>query len=147
MCIVGEGTVEILIYDPKQQCEIVVLELGVGACIGEMAWVTGMPRAASVRASSPRVVVYEVSLKGMNHLSQTIPSFLANICRFCGRRIALDFLMNQEGDLFRSWRRHDLHQYLSRWQLITVDNSIDNTTSTSTSISSSSESCASVVKT
>ena len=53
MFVINSGAVEVRKKDPNTGIDFLLTELGVGACFGEMALLTGKPRAATVVTTEP----------------------------------------------------------------------------------------------
>jgi CRP/FNR family transcriptional regulator, cyclic AMP receptor protein len=68
--IVTEGFVEVVLSDAQQQEKRVVVNLGPGQIIGEIALLDQGPRSANVRATAEPTIVQSIHHNDFNHLCE-----------------------------------------------------------------------------
>ncbi len=84
--LVADGTVEVLVRRANG-VDVVVDTMGRGEVIGEMALLTGEPRAATVRALDS-VVVYELGCRHYQTLLRNHPEWLDQLAEIAADRLA-----------------------------------------------------------
>jgi CRP-like cAMP-binding protein len=82
--IVAAGVVEVVLRSTDGE-DVYVEPMGPGEIVGEMSFLTGQPRAATVRAGTDGSLVFEVTREAFDELARTHPEW----------RTDLESLMNE----------------------------------------------------
>ena len=114
--LVARGTVQVLI-DCEDGTKCKVDELGVGAFLGEMGWITQQPRYASVQATSHVICL---CLKG-SWISEILNSDIEiakQLWKMAGCRFAENILAERQP--YVTWDRRELRRFLVHdWEVHT----------------------------
>jgi hypothetical protein len=90
-------------------------ELGVGSFVGEMSWVTGAPRFATVRASSP-VICFCLNAATMKELVKGAQEVEYELWHPAGCRLAYNMLSARNP--WMKWNEANLKRWINtRWEL------------------------------
>ena len=113
---IARGTVKVMVKDK------VVDILPHGNFIGEIAGLTGLPRAAEVTAESPATVLY-MSSAHMNQIMKDSPKLEKRIWKIGGSRLAENLLGSIEP--YSQWRQSQIRNLLSKGNVFQIDESSD----------------------
>lgn len=113
---IARGTVKVTIGDK------VVDILPHGHFIGEIAGLTGLPRAAEVTAESPVTVLY-MSSANMNQIMNESPLLEKRLWKIAGSRLAENMLGSIEP--YSRWRQNQLRSLLSKGDVFKMDEQPD----------------------
>jgi len=109
---IARGTVKVTVKDK------VVDILPQGNFIGEIAGLTGLPRAAEVTAESPVTVLY-MSSANMNRIMNESPKLEKRLWRIAGSRLAENLLGTIEP--YSQWRQNQIRNLLSKGDVFMLD--------------------------
>jgi signal-transduction protein with cAMP-binding, CBS, and nucleotidyltransferase domain len=108
---IARGTVKVTVGDK------VVDILPQGNFIGEIAGLTGLPRAAEVTAESPVTLLYMSSLH-MNQIMKESPLLEKRLWKIAGSRLAENLLGTIEP--YSRWRQNQIRNLLSKGEIFTT---------------------------
>jgi hypothetical protein len=108
---IARGTVKVTVKDK------VIDVIGHGNFIGEMAGLTGLPRAAEVSAESPVTVLW-MSSSHMHSIMRLSKKLEQRLWKIGGFRLAENLLMQVEP--YNRWRQTQLRSLLSKGMVINV---------------------------
>lgn len=109
---IARGTVKVMVKDK------VIDILPQGNFIGEIAGLTGLPRAAEVSAESPVTVLY-MSASHMNQIMKEAPKLEKRLWRIGGSRLAENILGTIEP--YSQWRQNQIRSLLSKGEVYKMD--------------------------
>ncbi|WP_233583536.1 cyclic nucleotide-binding domain-containing protein [Corallococcus sp. CA053C] len=115
--VICEGSVRVYREDEGLRQDLATLEGG--AFFGEMALLSGAPRAASVEAASDDTQVLEISAAVLAALSHSHPPVAQALKKFCRERL-LTNVMNGSA-LFRPFNRKDRRGLVERFRARDVE--------------------------
>ncbi|MBE4749508.1 cyclic nucleotide-binding domain-containing protein [Corallococcus sp. ZKHCc1 1396] len=115
--VICEGSVRVFREDDGHRQDLATLEGG--AFFGEMALLSGAPRAASVESASDDTQVLEISASVLAMLSHGHPSVAQALKKFCRERL-LTNVMNGSA-LFRPFNRKDRRGLVERFRARDVE--------------------------
>ncbi len=113
---IARGTVKVTVGDK------VVDILPHGHFIGEIAGLTGLPRAAEVTAESPVTVLYMTSMH-MNQVMKESTLLEKRLWKIAGSRLAENILGSIEP--YSQWRQNQLRNLLSKGEVFKMDEQHD----------------------
>ncbi|MGE6759093.1 cyclic nucleotide-binding domain-containing protein [Corallococcus interemptor] len=115
--VICEGRVRVFREDNGQRQDLATLE--VGAFFGEMALLSGAPRAASVESADDDTQVLEISAAVLATLSRSHPPVAKALKKFCRERLLAN-VMNSSA-LFRPFNRKDRRALVERFRARDVE--------------------------
>ncbi|RKH69586.1 cyclic nucleotide-binding domain-containing protein [Corallococcus aberystwythensis] len=115
--VICEGSVRVFREEDGRRQDLATLE--VGAFFGEMALLSGAPRAASVESLSDDTQVLEISAAVLATLSRSHPPVANALKKFCRERL-LTNVMNSSA-LFRPFNRKDRRNLVERFRARDVE--------------------------
>ncbi|RKG99158.1 cyclic nucleotide-binding domain-containing protein, partial [Corallococcus sp. CA047B] len=115
--VICEGSVRVFREDDGHRQDLATLEGG--AFFGEMALLSGAPRAASVESASDDTQVLEISASVLATLSHSHPPVAQALKKFCRERL-LTNVMNGS-PLFRPFNRKDRRGLVERFRARDVE--------------------------
>ncbi|MCY1041617.1 cyclic nucleotide-binding domain-containing protein [Corallococcus sp. bb12-1] len=115
--VICEGSVRVFREDNGHRQDLATLEGG--AFFGEMALLSGAPRAASVESASDDTQVLEISASVLATLSHSHPPVAQALKKFCRERL-LTNVMNGSA-LFRPFNRRDRRGLVERFRARDVE--------------------------
>ncbi|RKH41963.1 cyclic nucleotide-binding domain-containing protein, partial [Corallococcus llansteffanensis] len=115
--VICEGSVRVYREDNGHRQDLATLEGG--AFFGEMALLSGAPRAASVESASDDTQVLEISASVLAALSHSHPPVAQALKKFCRERL-LTNVMNGSA-LFRPFNRKDRRGLVERFRARDVE--------------------------
>ncbi|UCG27973.1 MAG: cation:proton antiporter [Bacteroidales bacterium] len=113
---IARGTVKVTVKNK------VIDILSHGNFIGEIAGLTGLPRAAEVSAESPVTVLW-MSSANMNHIMKESPLLENRLWRIAGFRLAENLLGGIEP--YNHWKQNQLRNILSKGKIYKMDEKPD----------------------
>ncbi|AFE05653.1 cyclic nucleotide-binding domain-containing protein [Corallococcus coralloides DSM 2259] len=115
--VICEGSVRVFREEDSHRQDLATLE--VGAFFGEMALLSGAPRAASVESVSDDTQVLEISAAVLATLSRSHPPVAKALKKFCRERLLAN-VMNSSA-LFRPFNRKDRRNLVERFRARDVE--------------------------
>ncbi|NBC43748.1 cyclic nucleotide-binding domain-containing protein [Corallococcus exiguus] len=115
--VICEGNVRVFREEDGRRQDLATLE--VGAFFGEMALLSGAPRAASVESASDDTQVLEISAAVLATLSRSHPPVAKALKKFCRERLLAN-VMNSSA-LFRPFNRKDRRNLVERFRARDVE--------------------------
>ncbi|RKG85936.1 cyclic nucleotide-binding protein [Corallococcus sp. CA049B] len=115
--VICEGSVRVFREEDGRRQDLATLELG--AFFGEMALLSGAPRAASVESVSDDTQVLEISAAVLATLSRSHPPVAKALKKFCRERLLAN-VMNSSA-LFRPFNRKDRRNLVERFRARDVE--------------------------
>ncbi|WP_233585223.1 cyclic nucleotide-binding domain-containing protein, partial [Corallococcus sp. CA054B] len=115
--VICEGSVRVFREEDGRRQDLATLE--VGAFFGEMALLSGAPRAASVESVSDDTQVLEISAAVLATLSRSHPPVAKALKKFCRERLLAN-VMNSSA-LFRPFNRKDRRNLVERFRARDVE--------------------------
>ncbi|RKG97109.1 cyclic nucleotide-binding protein, partial [Corallococcus carmarthensis] len=115
--VICEGSVRVFREEEGRRQDLATLE--VGAFFGEMALLSGAPRAASVESISDDTQVLEISAAVLATLSLSHPPVAKALKKFCRERLLAN-VMNSSA-LFRPFNRKDRRNLVERFRARDVE--------------------------
>ncbi|WP_375744993.1 cyclic nucleotide-binding domain-containing protein [Corallococcus interemptor] len=115
--VICEGSVRVFREENGRRQDLATLE--VGAFFGEMALLSGAPRAASVESVSDDTQVLEISAAVLATLSRSHPPVARALKKFCRERLLAN-VMNSSA-LFRPFNRKDRRNLVERFRARDVE--------------------------
>ncbi|NBD11102.1 cyclic nucleotide-binding domain-containing protein [Corallococcus silvisoli] len=110
--VICEGRVRVFREEDGRQQDLATLEGG--AFFGEMALLSGAPRAASVESASDDTQVLEISASVLATLSRSHPPVAKALKKFCRERLLANVMSSSA--LFRPFNRKDRRGLVERFR-------------------------------
>ncbi|WP_223631771.1 cyclic nucleotide-binding domain-containing protein [Corallococcus sp. EGB] len=115
--VICEGRVRVFREENGHRQDLATLEDG--AFFGEMALLSGAPRAASVESAADDTQVLEISATVLAALSRSHPSVARALKKFCRERLLANVMNSSE--LFRPFNRKDRRNLVERFRARDVE--------------------------
>jgi len=110
--VLARGTVVVITTDSSTGVQVEIDELGIGTVFGEIAWVLGCRRLASITATSPGLL-FTITGYALRQLSKSNTELENRLWRTCGRRLSENILSRHSGKSRRDLREmiHDMNLF------------------------------------
>ncbi len=96
--LVAEGEFEVLVRQPNGK-DLLVARVGAGASLGEMSFLTGAPRSATVRAAAAGGVVVEIGKDQYQPLVKARPELADDMAQLMAERAVTNRALAQAGNV------------------------------------------------